>query len=110
MRILIALILTEIISSFEVSMIYAALPTISREFADPVGAGWLITAYLLAGSVSAGVSSRLGDLFGRRRMVLAMLVCSTAGSLLSASSDGLAGLIAGRALQGMSAALLPLAI
>jgi len=104
------LVIAEIITSFEVSMIYAALPTISREFADPVGAGWLITAYLLVGSVSAGLSSRLGDLFGRRRMVLAMLACSAAGSLTSALSTELAGLIAGRALQGMSAALLPLAI
>jgi len=110
MRILVALVVAEIITSFEVSMIYAALPTIAREFADPVGAGWLITAYLLVGSVSAGLSSRLGDLFGRRRMVLAMLACSAAGSLVSALSTELAGLIAGRALQGMSAALLPLAI
>lgn len=104
------LVVAEIITSFEVSMIYAALPTIAREFADPVGAGWLITGYLLVGSVSAGLSSRLGDLFGRRRMVLAMLACSAAGSLISALSTDLAGLILGRALQGMSAALLPLAI
>jgi MFS family permease len=104
------LVVAEIVTSFEVSMIYAALPTIAREFADPVGAGWLITGYLLVGSVSAGLSSRLGDLFGRRRMVLAMLACSAAGSLISALSGELAGLILGRALQGMSAALLPLSI
>jgi MFS family permease len=110
MPILVTLVLAEIITSFEVSMIYAALPTIAREFADPVGAGWLITGYLLVGSVSAGLSSRLGDLFGRRRMVLAMLACSATGSLISAFSPGLEGLIAGRALQGMSAALLPLSI
>jgi MFS family permease len=110
MPILVALVLAEIITSFEVSMIYAALPTIAREFADPVGAGWLITGYLLVGSVSAGLSSRLGDLFGRRRMVLAMLACSATGSLISAFSADLTGLIAGRALQGMSAALLPLSI
>lgn len=110
LALLAVLVIAEIITSFEVSMIYAALPTIAREFADPVGAGWLITAYLLVGSVSAGLSSRLGDLFGRRRMVLAMLACSAAGSLVSALSTELVGLIAGRALQGMSAALLPLAI
>ena len=110
LTILAVLVIAEIISSFEVSMIYAALPTISREFGDPVGAGWLITAYLLVGSVSAGLSSRLGDLFGRRRMVLAMLACSATGSLVSALSSELGGLIFGRALQGMSAALLPLAI
>ena len=91
-------------------MIYAALPTLMRDFGDPAGVGWLITAYLLVGSVSAGLSSRLGDLFGRKRLVLAMLACSASGSLISALSSGLPGLICGRALQGMSAALLPLAI
>ncbi|HSW25860.1 MAG TPA: MFS transporter, partial [Burkholderiaceae bacterium] len=92
------------------SMIYAALPTLMRDFGDPAGVGWLITAYLLVGSVSAGLSSRLGDLLGRKRLVLAMLACSASGSLISALSVGLPGLICGRALQGMSAALLPLAI
>ena len=108
--IVVALVFAEIISSFEVSMIYAALPTLMRDFGDPAGVGWLITAYLLVGSVSAGLSSRLGDLFGRKRLVLAMLACSATGSLISALSSGLPGLICGRALQGMSAALLPLAI
>src|SRR5947199_9661144 len=92
LTILAVLVIAEIISTIEVSMIYAALPTISREFADPVGAGWLITAYLLVGSVSAGLSSRLGDLFGSRRMVLAMITCSATGSLDSALSCGLGGL------------------
>src|SRR5207248_6767278 len=58
----------------------------------------------------AGRSSRLGDRLGRRSMVLAMLACSATGSLISAFSTDLGGLIAGRALQGMSAALLPLSI
>ena len=108
--ILVPLVVAEIISSFEISMIYAALPTLMREFDDPAGVGWLITAYLLVGSVSAGLSSRLGDMFGRKRLVLAMLACSAAGSLISAFATGLGGLICGRALQGMSAALLPLAV
>ena len=108
--ILAALVIAEIIASFEVSMIYAALPTIAREFADPIGAGWMITAYLLVGSVSAGLASRLGDLFGRRRVMLVVLASTAVGSLVSALSADLGGLIAGRALQGMSAALLPLSI
>ncbi|WP_280155445.1 MFS transporter [Piscinibacter sp. XHJ-5] len=105
-----ALVIAEVISAFEASMIYAALPTLMREFGDPAGVGWVLTAYLLVGSVSAGLASRLGDLFGRRRVVVALLLCSASGSLISASSSGLGGLVCGRALQGMSAALLPLAI
>ena len=104
------LVFAEITASFEVSMTYAAMATLMREFADPTGVGWLITAYLLVGAVSAALSARLGDLFGRRRLVLAMLACSCIGGLISLFATGLAGLVAGRALQGLSAALLPLCV
>ncbi len=109
-RLLPVLVFAEITSSFEVSMIYAAMASLLREFGDPGRVGWLLTAYLLVGSVSAALCSRLGDLFGRRRLLLAMLSCSFFGSLLSLVATSLTGLIAGRALQGMSAALLPLCI
>lgn len=109
-RLLLVLVIAEITSSFEISMIYAAMAALLREFGDPARVGWLITAYLLVGSVSAALCSRLGDLFGRRRLLLAMLACSFAGSLISLVSTSLSALIAGRALQGMSAALLPLCI
>ncbi|MEO8804462.1 MAG: MFS transporter [Burkholderiaceae bacterium] len=110
MRLILALVVAEITSSFEVSMIYAALASLIREFGDPARVGWMITAYLLVGSVAAALCSRLGDLFGRRRLVLAMLACSLCGSLISLTSTSLTGLIMGRSLQGMSAALLPLCI
>jgi MFS family permease len=108
--ILVVLVIAEITSAFEVGMMYAALSTLMREFRDPVGAGWLITAFLLVGSVSAALCSRLGDLYGRKRMVLLMLACAVVGSLLSAFATNLPLLIAGRAVQGFSAALLPLCI
>ena len=49
------LVIAEITSSFEISMMYAAMATLLREFGDPAGVGWLITAYLLVGSVSAAL-------------------------------------------------------
>ena len=106
--ILIVLAFAEVTTSFEVGMMYGALATLMREFNDPVGAGWLITAFLLVGAVSAALCSRLGDLYGRRRLVIVMLVFATTGSLIGAFAPSLPWLIAGRALQGMSAALLPL--
>lgn len=108
--ILIVLVIAEITSAFEVGMIYAAMSTLMREFRDPVGTGWLITAFLLVGSVSAALCSRLGDLYGRKRLVLLMLACATAGSLIAAFATSLPLLIVGRAVQGFSAALLPLCI
>jgi MFS family permease len=110
LAILIVLVIAEITSAFEVGMMYGALSTLMREFRDPVGTGWLITAFLLVGAVSAALCSRLGDLYGRKRLVLLMLACATAGSLLAAFATSLQGLIAGRAVQGLSAALMPLCI
>lgn len=108
--ILAVLVFAEVNSSFEVGMMYGALATLMREFGDPVGVGWLITAFLLVGAVSAGLSSRLGDLYGRRRLLILTLMFALAGSLIGAFATSLPWLIAGRAVQGMSAALLPLTI
>jgi len=108
--ILIVLVIAEITSAFEVGMMYAALATVMREFRDPAGTGWLITGFLLVGSVSAALCSRLGDLYGRKRLVLLMLACAISGSLIAAFAPNLPLLIAGRAVQGFSVALLPLCI
>jgi MFS family permease len=108
--ILLVLLVTEINSAFEVGMMYGILATLVREFGDPAGVGWLITAFLLVGAAAAALCSRLGDLYGRRRVVMVMLAFAVSGSLVSAISTGLPGLIFGRALQGVAAALLPLCI
>ena len=110
LAILVVLVIAEITSAFEVGMMYGALATLMREFRDPVGTGWLITAFLLVGAVSAALCSRLGDLYGRKRLVLLMLACAATGSLIAAFATTLPWLIAGRAVQGFSAALLPLCI
>lgn len=45
-----ALFLAEMRATFETSMLYAALPTLIRQFGDPVTAGWLVTIHMLVGS------------------------------------------------------------
>ena len=89
-------------------MIFAALRTFNAEFGDPVMVGWIVTAFLLGAAASASLCSRLGDMFGRRRMLLGVLVVAGAGSLVSASATGIVGVIVGRAIQGVSGAVLPL--
>lgn len=107
-RILAVLVFAEMASAYEAGMIYSALATMYRTFDDPVGVGWLITAFMLVSAAASAVCARLGDLFGRYRVLLVMLVLATIGSLISAVSTDLHGVIAGRALQGASAAVLPL--
>jgi MFS family permease len=91
--ILAVLVIAELNSAFEVGIMYGIFGTLVREFRDPIGAGWLITAFLLVGAASAALGSRLGDLYGRRRGVLVKLTFATCGSMISATSASLSGLI-----------------
>ncbi|MGE0387298.1 MAG: MFS transporter [Gammaproteobacteria bacterium] len=105
-----ALVLAEVALTFEITMIYAALPTLNRLFGDPVRVGWLVSGFMLVSASAAALGGRLGDLYGRRRVLLAALACAAAGSTLSAVATSLPGVIAGRSLQGVAACVLPLCI
>lgn len=108
--ILMVLIVAEIVSAFESVMMYTALTTMNRMYHDPVGVGWVITAFLLVGAASAAVGGRLGDIYGRGRILIAMLVAATIGSLISAWAPSLNWVIFGRAIQGLAGAIFPLVI
>ncbi|MEV6228769.1 MFS transporter [Saccharopolyspora shandongensis] len=73
-------------------------------------AAWAITATLLAGAVATPVVGRLGDMYGKRRMLLISLVLLVAGSAVCGLSDSLTPMIVGRALQGLAAGVIPLGI
>ncbi|MFH8565738.1 MFS transporter [Streptomyces sp. NPDC017988] len=73
-------------------------------------ATWIMTATLLAAAVSTPITGRLGDLYGKRRMVLAGLVLMAVGSLVSAATSDYGLMIVGRALQGMAIGVVPLGI
>jgi MFS family permease len=103
-----ALMVTDFVGSLEASMIYGALPSVSRLYGDPAMVGWLIAGFVLVQAVTAAVGGRLGDMFGRRRVLEIVLLASVAGSLLSAFSSELIWIIVGRCLQGASGAILPL--
>lgn len=103
------LILSVVVVGLEAGMMYAALPTMNRVFGDPVGVGWLITGFLLTSAASNAISSRLGDLFGRRQVLLWMMASAALGSVIAALSTSLEGVILGRAFQGISEAAVPLA-
>lgn len=107
--ILAVLALTEINSAFEVGMVYGIIGSLVREFGASA-AGWIVSSFLLMGAISSALGSRLGDIFGRRRIVMVLLALSGTGSLINALADDLTGLIIGRTIQGVAAALLPLCI
>jgi len=71
---------------------------------------WAVTATLLTAAVMMPISGRLGDMFGKRLMLLASLVSLVAGSVLCALADSLVPMVAGRALQGVSMGAIALGI
>lgn len=78
--------------------------------ASPADTSWAVTATLLAAAVTMPISGRLGDMFGKRLMLVASLAVLLVGSLLCAVSSSLVPVIAGRALQGMSMGAIALGI
>jgi MFS family permease len=92
------------------SLVVPALPTMQRELGTTeTGITWLLTAYLLAASVGTAIIGRLGDMYGKERLLLWTLVLLGAGTLLGAVSSSLPLLIAARFIQGVGGGIFPLA-
>lgn len=102
-----ALAATMLLSSLGTSIPNVALPTIGGVFTASVQeVQWVVLAYLLAVTALAVGVGRIGDLMGRRRLLLVGLAVFVAGSVLSAAAPALWALIAARALQGAGAAVM----
>ncbi len=71
-------------------------------------ASWIVTATLLMTAVATPVSGRLGDLYGKRRMLLICTIPLIAGSVICALAGSLIPMIIGRVLQGIGAGVVPL--
>ncbi|MET9529286.1 MFS transporter [Streptomyces sp. NPDC006649] len=76
----------------------------------PSNATWVMTATLLAGAIATPIMGRLGDLYGKRRMLLVSLSVMVIGSLICGFTDNLLIMIVGRALQGFAMGAIPLGI
>src|SRR5690349_6877963 len=93
------------------SLVAPALSTIARDLKVSAGDGsWVITAYLLAAYVLTPILGRLGDMAGKRRVLIGVLATLAAGTLLAALAPNLSVLIVARVLQGAAGAILLLSI
>ncbi|GAB3577631.1 MFS transporter [Amycolatopsis endophytica] len=102
---------TGIVVSLMQTLIIPLVPELPRLLdASSADAAWAITATLLAGAVATPTVGRLGDMYGKRRMLLFSAVLLVAGSVTCGLSGSLVPMIIGRTLQGLSAAVIPLGI
>jgi EmrB/QacA subfamily drug resistance transporter len=92
------------------SLVVPALPVLQHDLhTTTTGVTWLFTSYLLAASVVTPIAGRLGDMFGKKRVLVIALVGLAAGSLLAAVVSSLALMIVARTIQGIGGAIFPLA-
>jgi len=99
--------LASFVTPFMASSVTVALPTIGQEFSmKAVALGWVATSYILATAVSLLPFGKVADIHGRKRIFLWGTVLYTVSSLLSAAAPSAALLIAFRACQGVSAAMI----
>ncbi|HEV6964983.1 MFS transporter [Roseateles sp.] len=100
-----SLALCMLLPSLAVSSANVALPTLAQAFGEPFAAvQWVVLAFLLATTALIVAAGRLGDLVGRRRLLLAGIALFTLASAACAVAPSLPTLIAARAAQGVGAA------
>ncbi|MDX3244467.1 MFS transporter [Streptomyces sp. ME18-1-4] len=100
-----------IVVSLMQTLVIPIVPELPKLLDAPASdTAWAVTATLLAAAVATPVMGRLGDMYGKRRMLLVSLLMLIAGSVTAALSDGLTPMIVGRALQGLASGVIPLGI
>ncbi|HEY4829443.1 MAG TPA: MFS transporter [Solirubrobacteraceae bacterium] len=92
------------------SAVIPALPTIQRDLhTTETGVTWLLTGFLLSASVGTAIIGRLGDMYGKERLLVFTLLALAAGTLLAAVSNSLGVVIVARVIQGAGGGIFPLA-
>ncbi|MFB2599930.1 MFS transporter [Herbiconiux sp. P17] len=93
------------------SLVAPALGTIGTDLGVATAdASWVLTAYLLSAAVLTPILGRLGDMVGKRKVIIVVLALLLVGTVVAALAPNLGVLIVGRILQGAAGAVLPLSI
>src|SRR5579885_542242 len=96
-----ALLLVLLLASLDQTIVSTALPTIVGDLGGIAHLSWVVTAYLLASTVSGPLYGKLGDLYGRKTLLQVAIVLFLIGSALCGLAQDMTELIAFRALQGL---------
>ncbi|MEV0970692.1 MFS transporter [Microtetraspora glauca] len=101
LAVILALMLAMLLAALDQTIVSTALPTIVGEFGGLNHLSWVVTAYLLASTVSTPLWGKLGDQYGRKHLFQAAIVIFLVGSALCGLAGGMFELIMFRALQGL---------
>ncbi len=89
------------LAALETTIVATALPSIAADLGEVHLLSWIVTAYLLTSTCITPIAGKMGDLYGRRRMMHVALAVFLAGSALCALATTMLGLVFARALQGI---------
>jgi len=92
----------------QTSLVPAIGDLIETFHTDAAGVAWTLTGYLATAAVFTPVFGRLGDMFGKKRMLVIALALFAAGNVLAAVGSSLGIVVAGRVLQGTGGGVFPL--
>ena len=95
------LMLSMLLASLSQMVLSTALPTVVGELDGVDHMVWVITAYILASTISMPIYGKLGDLLGRKGLLVAATLLFVAGSVIGGLSGTMTWLIVGRAVQGL---------
>ena len=98
-----ALILVILLASLDQTIVSTALPTIVGDLGGLTHLSWVVTAYLLASTVTGPLYGKFGDLYGRKTVLQIAIVIFLSGSALCGIAQNMTELIAFRGLQGLGA-------
>jgi EmrB/QacA subfamily drug resistance transporter len=97
------LMLGMLLAALDQTIVATALPTIVGDLGGLNHLSWVVTAYILASTISTPLYGKLGDLYGRKRLFQLAIVIFLVGSALCGLSQNMVELIGFRALQGLGA-------
>jgi EmrB/QacA subfamily drug resistance transporter len=97
------LLLAIMLAMLDQLVVSTALPRIVGDLGGVTHLSWVVTAYVLAATVTTPLYGKLGDQYGRKRLLMAAIVIFLIGSALSGMAHTMDQLIAFRALQGLGA-------
>src|SRR3954452_3221358 len=108
-EVLAVLVLAAISFALAQTLVVPALPALARSLdATPSAASWVLTGFLLSASVATPIMGKLGDLYGKGRVLTGIMVTFGIGSIVCALAGSIEVVIAGRVIQGVGGGVFPL--
>jgi EmrB/QacA subfamily drug resistance transporter len=109
-EVLLVLLMAGVTFALSQTLVIPALPEIAQDLhTDSTAVSWLLTGFLLSASIATPIVGKLGDLYGKGRVLTVVLLLFSVGAVVCALGQSIGVVIAGRVLQGVAGGVFPLA-